>query len=81
MSRKTKKWKNWKEGSRGTAPQLGEKRAENRLIVVLTDEQKELITEAVEAANKALGDNPYHISLSAWARNILLKEAEKVRKS
>ena len=58
-----KKRKLWKEGSPGTPPRLGEKRADSKLIVVVTDEQDERISAAAKAAGK---------SRSAWARDILL---------
>lgn len=64
-----KKRRLWRKGSPGTPPRLGDKRADSKLIVVLTEEQDERVTAAAKAAGK---------SRSQWARDILLPLAPEL---
>jgi hypothetical protein len=66
--RQKRKRKHWEPGDPGTPPQIGETRAESRVIVVVTEEQKQQIKTAATAAGK---------SESSWARDILLAAAGK----
>ena len=67
-AKKKKKGDPWEPGDPGTPPKIGKERAESRVIVVVTEDQKQQIKAAASASGK---------SESSWARDILLEAAGK----